>query len=365
MKKILLITALFLAANSFAQNITIPDSNFKNALLNSDCVDTTGNGYGDSDADTNDDGEIQLSEAEAITGLILYNENIDSLDGIDNFVNLEFLMCLSNNLNSLDLSQNNSLVTLNCGGNQLTTLDISNLTGLETLKCHDNLLTDINVSQNENLGYFNCSSNNLSSLDISQNTNLYLLVCSENPLLTTLDLSNNNSLSYLYCTGNNMTNLDISLNPNIKGLRCEDNKLAYLNIANGNNTDIIQMFAFNNPNLSCINVDDASYNPSCNYDDTFDGWCVDDIASYNESCEVSIKDININEYKIYPNPVKTTLNIVTNLSVNSVNILSVQGDLLKTVNNIKDIDVSELVAGLYLVQIITENSITFKKFIKN
>ncbi len=44
------------------QIIDFPDPNFKNALVNTKCVDTNGNGTPESDADLNNDGEIDVSE---------------------------------------------------------------------------------------------------------------------------------------------------------------------------------------------------------------------------------------------------------------------------------------------------------------
>ena len=52
--------ALCMVAN--AQIIDFPDANFKNALVNSKCVDTNGDNIGDADADLNDDGEIDARE---------------------------------------------------------------------------------------------------------------------------------------------------------------------------------------------------------------------------------------------------------------------------------------------------------------
>ena len=54
---------------SQAQIVNIPDANFKNTLVNSNCVDINGDGNGDIDADSNNDGEIQQAEAEAVIGL--------------------------------------------------------------------------------------------------------------------------------------------------------------------------------------------------------------------------------------------------------------------------------------------------------
>lgn len=58
---LLVFFGLFLSGN--AQIVTIPDANFKNALVNTICTDTDGDGVLDGDVDTNDDGEIQVSEA--------------------------------------------------------------------------------------------------------------------------------------------------------------------------------------------------------------------------------------------------------------------------------------------------------------
>ena len=59
--------------------ILIPDVNFKNALVNTNSVDTNGDGQGDSNADTNNDGEIQLSEASAIIRLHISNNRYHSI----------------------------------------------------------------------------------------------------------------------------------------------------------------------------------------------------------------------------------------------------------------------------------------------
>ena len=62
---------IFLLSHCFAsgQILNIPDVHFKNALVNLPCVDI-GNDYTlDVDADSNDDGEISLQEAQAVTSL--------------------------------------------------------------------------------------------------------------------------------------------------------------------------------------------------------------------------------------------------------------------------------------------------------
>ena len=116
MQKILLFTLTLLSANlTQAQNVNIPDVNFKNYLLNNTAINTNG------------DGQIQVSEAIAFNGsLFCGNKNISNLTGIEAFVNITELFCFSNQLTTLDLSQNTSLIYVTCASNQLTSLNVKN-----------------------------------------------------------------------------------------------------------------------------------------------------------------------------------------------------------------------------------------------
>jgi Leucine-rich repeat (LRR) protein len=177
---ILSMVMLVMAYFSDAQNVNIPDTNFKNALISMG-------------VDANEDGEISYTESEAITFLdISYRFILDST-GIEAFINLDSLDCTGNQLTSLDVSNNPSLKQLGCANNQLTGLDVSGLIGLTDLDCGVNQLTNLNVSDCDALIYLFCSINNLTSLDISDCNRLQQLYCGGNPL-TSLDISNNKKL---------------------------------------------------------------------------------------------------------------------------------------------------------------------------
>jgi len=144
----------------------------------------------------NGDDKISCSEAAAFTGTInVSNQGIDNLTGIEAFVNLTRLYCANNNLTHLDVSNNTALTSLTCSTNALTSLDVSNNTELVYFICHSNTITD----------------------------------------------------------------LDLSLNTNLMVVSCENNALANLNMTNGNNTGITVFNAENNPNLTCIYVDNPDY----------------------------------------------------------------------------------------------------------
>ncbi len=55
------------------------------------------------------------------------NMNISSLSGIENFVNLQSLMCEHNQLTSLDISALTSLTGLAADGNELSIFDVSKI----------------------------------------------------------------------------------------------------------------------------------------------------------------------------------------------------------------------------------------------
>lgn len=201
-------------------NVNIPDTNFRNALLNSNCIDTDGDGKGDSDADTNNDSQIQLSEIENLEFLDVSSKGIKSLEGIQKFINLKALDCYKNELTGLDLTKNTKLQVLFCFDNQLA------------------------------------------NLDLSKNTNLI----------------------ELGCRGNRLTSLDLSYNKKLRIAYCYENDLSSLNIGNGNNANMTSMWAFGNPNLLCIEVDDIGIEfPACDRED-YSGWCKDSIAEYRNEC---------------------------------------------------------------------------------
>ncbi|TDQ24031.1 choice-of-anchor D domain-containing protein [Tenacibaculum caenipelagi] len=319
--------------------VNIPDANFKASLL---AHGTTITGDDFSKIDTNDDGEIQVKEAEAYYGSINCHErNISDLTGIEAFVNLQILYVGKNQLTSLDLSQNVALTKLYCFENQLTGLDISQNVALMILGCYDNQLTSLDVSKNVALIGLHCSNNQITSLDVSQNVALTELNCFENQLtgldvsknvalkglycsnnqitsldvsqnvaltelncfenqLTGLDISQNDALHFLGCSGNQITSLDVSQNVALTELNCFENQLTgldvsknvaltrlycfsnqltSLNLANGYNNKITYMKAQDNINLDCIQIDEGFTPPSNDY-----YWKKDDTASYSNGC---------------------------------------------------------------------------------
>ena len=173
--------------------------------------------------DKDGDGSLSQAERDIVTEISVVEKGIKDLTGVELFPKLETLDCKSNQLISLDVSQNSELKLLSCSSNQLTNLDLSKNSKLATLECHLNDLTSLNLTGSPQLNYLNCDYNKLANLDLSKNAVLVYLFCSEN-LFTSLDLSKNTGLTTLACENNQLTRLDLSSNTALIGLSCSGNK---------------------------------------------------------------------------------------------------------------------------------------------
>ena len=99
-----------------------------------------------------------------------------------------------------------------------------------------------------------------------------------------------------------MSELNLSNNSQLYGLECNNNNLECLNIKNGANINLEVIECQNNPNLTCIEVDNVNYASSAwnGLDYLFDSW-----ASFSTQCSNSCSSIvGIEEITIQSQPVK-------------------------------------------------------------
>ena len=233
-----LLFILFVVTFSNAQIVNIPDVNFKNALLYGDVADLNGNGSIDGDVDTNNDGQIQVSEAETVYRLYINDFDISSLVGIESFTQMFVLECHSNNITELDFSQNLELRDLNCRYNSLTSLNVTQNSELDFLFCDYNELTELDVSHNGGIVELSCATNNLTTLTIGQ-TAMQWLHCSNN-MLTEIDVRYVYSLQTLDCRYNMIENLDLTFNTELTGLNCENNLLTALDLSQNTSLRVLR-----------------------------------------------------------------------------------------------------------------------------
>ena len=232
MKKLYTFLFLIIALCTNAQIVNIPDANFKTKLLQASSSNNIASNQvptfypniawanNSSDKiDTNDDGEIQVNEAQAIKWLDIRYANASNLTGIEAFSNLIYLDCSYNQLTSLNIANLVFLNNLNCRYNQLQNLfNITNCTNLKQLACDNNQLVNLNVSGLQYLINFFCWENQLTTLDVSSLPNLNNFSCSDNQL-TTLNIKNNNI---------NWYSLSFNYNSNLAYICADDEDISYV-----------------------------------------------------------------------------------------------------------------------------------------
>ncbi len=192
---ILSILTIVFVLPSICQIVEIPDSKFKEALVN----------YIPK-IDTNNDGEIQLSEARVITDLNVSYQRINSMDGIEAFTSLTYLKCDYNNLLYIDITSLSKLKSFSCSGNDLYNLNVTKNTLLFGLNCSDNNISSLDLTKNLMLDNIGCQYNSISSLDFQFNSKLRFIDCSNNSL-SSLDVMDLENLTTLKCQYN--SNLDV------------------------------------------------------------------------------------------------------------------------------------------------------------
>jgi Leucine-rich repeat (LRR) protein len=264
-------TATYSTVCPLVCNVSIPDANFKAALVANDFIDT------------NFDDEIQCAEASAFVGQInVSGLGIADLTGIEAFTSLLDLRCQNNSLTSLNVSANTALTFLQCSYNDLTSLDVSSNTLLNYLQCDSNLLTSLDVTNNPSLIDLRCNLNQLTTLDLSNNVSILTLLCAQNNLssinvsncinlgvfdcadnqLTNLNVTNNTQLTYLKADLNQLTNIDLSANVILEQLNLHDNQLTSIDVSA---IPTLQLFYCADNQLTSIDVSNrtALYDLNC------------------------------------------------------------------------------------------------------
>jgi hypothetical protein len=203
---------LLLPVMSFSQVINFPDPNFKSLLIASG-------------TDYNSDGEIDQQEAAMKFDMVVTGD-ITSLEGLNFFINLDYLQIIgtdieeldlngvsnltqlmveSTSISALDLTAVPNLVLLEIPGNNITSLDLSPCPLLTVLNAYDNPLSTLNLQSNQLLTNVTIELTDITTLDISGHESIIELGTDS---LVNLNASGCSSLQTLYAGG--VQNLNLS-----------------------------------------------------------------------------------------------------------------------------------------------------------
>jgi len=328
---------------------------------------------------------LDLSNLPLLRGIQAWENNITAFDFSNNPV-LELIYCSNNQLTTLDFSNNPLMKLVDCdhnplqnvifsdtshleylsfGDGQLTDLDLSNMPLLEDLIIAENQFTSVDLSNSPKLFRFYGWENNISGhLDVTNNPDLGWLIFSENPI-TSVDVSQNPELYYFNANNSLLTHLDFSSNPNLETTFIRDMSLLESVDARNGNNDIIEIIAYNSPNLSCIYVDDVSSGDG----DFFIDEEVTHLVNNEAECKaLGVLDTSLSSLiHVFPNPVKEVLIIKNSISIilKEVEIYDVTGKLLLTYkNHLNRINVSKLSSGILFLKVETDQGVLVKKVVK-
>lgn len=237
----MLVIAVMYSFFGFGQNINIPDVAFKNYLITYDLVDTDSDGFPDTDADVDNDGEISLNEALSVKSIRLgYGTssngsstlNISNLEGLQFFTNLEtltlndilatsipvlssstliYIKIQNNSVNSVELTNVPNLKFLTLLSVSLTNLDVTSNSNLEELFIDTVPLQNIVGISNKSLRSFIFNRTQLTSLTIDNvNDSIYSGLSSSSDVK---EVSQNPLLNHIYINNSVLHSLDIHYNP--------------------------------------------------------------------------------------------------------------------------------------------------------
>ena len=323
------LTSLDLTANINLQKLVC--ANNKLTTLNG--INSNAN-LTDLDCSNNYLSSISISGNGALMNLNCSNNSLTGLSTTDN-TNLRELYCDVNQIATLNLNTNNLLHKLNGASNKLEGLNLASNTALDTLNISKNKISTISLATNTNLISLNISKNELASLLLNSNnlleyvnisdnlltslnlsntpSNLITLICNKNKL-STIDFTNNTAIEELNISANQFTAINVSsltslikfygnsnqlteqdLNSNIAltNVNVSENNLFSLKIRNLNNASLLEFNTLNNPDLYCIEVDDAFASV------VTPGWTKDLIASYTIDCRYNITDVPDANFEAY------------------------------------------------------------------
>lgn len=215
-------------------------------------------------------------------------------------------------------------------------------------------ITGINFSGNSDIQF----------LDLNPNSQVRIALLSDNELAQ-ITLDQLDQLEILSLYRNNLSQIDLHQNSQLLILDLKYNEpLWQVNLANGNNEAFERVVLIDVPNLNCVQIDPGFVVPQPG--DGTHGWWYDDYSVFSEDCwqeGMAVEDEQPihNKVQLYPNPTQDVLNIKSDKEILNVQIIDMQGKLVKTVFSTNQLDIRALPAGVYVVRVETSEGIFTEK----
>lgn len=133
-----------------------------------------------------------------VTSISIFNEDIQSIEGISKLVNLMYLTITGGGLTDIsEVARLENIVSIDVSNNYISELpDFSNCKAIETIYIGGNLIEDISpLNEINTLKYVNISNNKINSLEaLKDNTVIESLIIDNNCILNYECIAQNNSM---------------------------------------------------------------------------------------------------------------------------------------------------------------------------
>ncbi|WP_121667941.1 T9SS type A sorting domain-containing protein [Mesonia aquimarina] len=297
MKSYIIILSLLYSLTLIAQTTSIPDQQFEQILINEGI---------DSDGVIN--GQVVTSDIDTVLNLDL--DEVEDLTGLEDFIALESLVLDEGGGPTspdwpnipIDLTGNLNLKKLEIWSYEgLSGLDFTGLINLEEVKIFE--------GQHDVLTMF------IDELDLSTNAKINRVEIHFVEYLQYINLQNENNV--------NMQNFELEVD-------------------------------YYSPRSLCIKVDDAT--KATNNTAPYNTWLlsgVDPNFYDTGECNLSLKQAEVIEVTLHPNPTENTFQLQTQAEVQKVELFSLQGKKLAQFSSQENYDISFLETGIYFLKVST------------
>ena len=196
----------------------------------------------------------------------------------------------------------------------------------------------------------------------------------ENVAIASNSLSGN--IKNFFSNSLNLQKLDISSNYFSGDLDLRNNKklinftYSYYNTFNvilldNTSNSILTTKGFGVP-IKCMSVDNPTN--AQNATSPYNNWTINwfnNTTNFQTDCSAYLTTAENKNYsiKVFPNPVQNILNIKTTDKIERGEVYTISGQKIKNFNN-KEINVSDLQKGIYILQIVVGDKTITQKFIK-
>ena len=178
--------------------------------------------------------------------------------------------------------------------------------------------------------------------------------------MNNLDVSNNVALTTLGCDSNGLDSLNLTNNVDLEFLQCGTNPFVRLDLSNNTNLTYIEIrFCYD---LEEVCVWELPFPPT---GVTLSAYGIDISNIDFLICTTSIGELenpSTSEYNIYPNPSSGNFTVIGE-NIERIDVFSLSGELIKSINHSSSIDMSSSPKGIYIVKIVSDKEIKMKRIV--